>query len=236
MLTSHCTAFTLLPPLDNEPSQLREFRRSSSLREIRIISGIASHINPVFADGTLWMRLGMVHLTLRPKLVIKDMLCAGWYDRFNGEIAISLEFERGESEYASTMIHEMGHGIDNGYRLTALELLRDDPFRIKYHAWRQSWGRVFVNGGQVTEYAKTNILEDIAESYRCFAMQPDFLLKQSPLRYQLCLEGLEALVPEFKELQLKHEQAEQSLSAEQRARHRFYLWFNKVRVGKSQSY
>jgi hypothetical protein len=93
-----------------------------------------------------------------------------------------------------------------------------------------------VNGGQISEYAKTNVLEDIAESYKYYAMAPDQLLKQSPLRYQLCEEGLEALVPDFKESCTKHEQAEQSFTPEQVARHRFYLWFNKVRVGKSQSY
>jgi hypothetical protein len=72
----------------------------------------------------------------------------------------------------STLTHEVGHNVYYNLRLDAPALLTQ-------------WTKLYQQGvGFVSDYAGTSDVEDFAESYRAYVLQPALLQQASPVKYE----------------------------------------------------
>lgn len=228
------TYFYQLPNLGDESTQVQEARNNPEL--MKMISGFASHVDIAFCDSQLWNVVGVRVIAVRPFLAIGDKACGGAYTSGTGLMDMSLEFPNTPYGYACVLAHEFGHGIDNSYRVEALSRLRSDPFRIQYHEWRKQWTAVHADGNQFTAYAKTNLAEDIAESFSFYAENHTGMKLRSPERFELCHQALVALVPDIDERRQRMLDLENEMEPNEVVRHRFQLWINKMRMMKGVRY
>lgn len=76
------------------------------------------------------------------------------------------------SDIINTLTHEIGHNVYFNLRI-------DNPDSIK------QWTDLYQHDdGFVSDYARTNELEDFAETYWAYVLQPQLLLSASPAKYE----------------------------------------------------
>lgn len=189
----------------------------------------AKYIQPVFADPWFWMGIGVRRIELHDKLELNKVNCAGIYTFDSKLIRLSVTGCRGDaSSPAAVLCHEIGHGIDNMYSKKALEEVRSSPMRQGFLAWNRQWTSIYLNGNEVSNYARTDSGEDKAESFCWFLMNPEALKAKDPVRYELCERAIKVLMPNYEERLAFMLAAEEGMSDVEVSMHRIALWLNNI--------
>lgn len=106
----------------------------------------------------------------------------GTFDTMNNEICIwgpENRFE-GRGEVLNTVVHEVGHNAHANIMTQRPEVAEQWS---QLH--EQSWDTFENNGtGFVSDYARTSVYEDFAETYMTYVRDPEKLLFYSPEKYE----------------------------------------------------
>ncbi len=158
---------------------------------LKALPGVAY---PTIVGATAWEksvlldqldRLPLKHVSQTATIVVSDNLVHPWYGRPVGGYAVPLGFTsavnlargRGSADWLRDVVsHEVGHVAD---------------FSEKSPLWFLGTSRkgAFGEGPFVSEYAKTNRLEDFADSYEEFHRRPDRLQQVSPAKFERITEA-----------------------------------------------
>jgi hypothetical protein len=201
---------------------------SASPAERTIAKSLATQIDrPEFADKRFWHLVGLKGLSityLPPNKSGFNVLGSFW--AHNQRIALQIRPELYISATpAAVMAHELGHSIAEAYRRKALEFALASEERQGYLQWMREWRALFEKPtGHFTSYAKTNVQEDIAESFMFYFAYPSVQLS-SP-RLLLCKKAIEFLVPNLEEFKETHHKIEANMNPAQLLNYRMSLWLS----------
>ncbi len=110
----------------------------------------------------------------------------GTFTRDSHEICIWGEDIAGSEELKATLTHEIGHNVHEN-------LMNNNPELANkwQNLHQESLGLYQQNGsGFVTEYAKTNVYEDFADSYMAYIGDPEKLQFYNPEKYEFMRDNV----------------------------------------------